>query len=122
MRTDETVRRSTVGGGTAVIADLPVSTVFEGSNGRYYTDCQVERNLRVGSWRPCIRQFDPDRRLVEIDGGSLLMLTPIDPDDLPDWIEIRVTGTTARVVDTRRRFPTAERDVTTDSDRSDRTQ
>lgn len=81
----------------------PFETLFEGSNGRYYTDWQVRERYRTGEWRLCIRQRSPNRRLVETGDGALLLLAPTDPDALPDGVEIRVTDGCARVVDTRRR-------------------
>ncbi|AEH37712.1 hypothetical protein [Halopiger xanaduensis] len=89
-----------------MIGDAPVDGLYAGSNGDYYTDWEVTRNLRRGTWRPCIRQREPDRRLVETTGGGLLMLTAIEPTALPTWVEIRVAGETARVVDTR--YPSLE--------------
>ena len=82
---------------------LPVERLYEGSNGRYYTDCQVTTKLRTDQWKPCIRQRDPDRRLVETSDGGLLLLTPTD--DLPVWAELRVDDCGTRVVDTRRPSP-----------------
>lgn len=81
---------------------LPFETVFEGSNGRYYTDWQVRRRLRDGEWTVCLHQRAPHRRLVETADDALLLLTPTEPDELPDGLEIRVTERRARVVDTRR--------------------
>ncbi|WP_254524343.1 hypothetical protein [Natrinema caseinilyticum] len=78
-----------------------IETLFEGSNGRYYTDWQVARRRRTGEWALCIRQRTPDRRLVETDGGALLLLTPTDPASLPPGIEIHVRDGRARVVDGR---------------------
>lgn len=91
------------GGDRDVIPDVPVERLYEGSNGRYYTHCQLERRLRAGRWTPCIRQRDPDRRLVETSDGSLLLLTPTD--ELPAWAELRIDGRGARVIDTRRPVP-----------------
>lgn len=86
-----------------MVPDAPVDGLYEGSNGRYYTDCQIARKLRTDQWKPCIRQRDPDRRLVETSDGGLLLLTPTD--DLPAWAELRVDARGARVVDTRRPGP-----------------
>ena len=83
--------------------DAPVDDLYEGSNGRYYTGDQLARRLRTGRWKPCIRQRNPDRRLVETDGGSLLLLTPTE--ELPSWAELRIDDRGARVVDTRRPVP-----------------
>lgn len=83
----------------------PVDAVLAGSDGEYYTDWELERRLRTGAWKPCIRQFDPDRRLVETDGGRLLLLVPVDPDELPRWTELRVEGDSTRVVERRRPVP-----------------
>lgn len=88
----------------AVVPNAPLEELdlLEGSDGRYYTAWQVRRRLRIGEWRRCIRQYDPDRRLVETDEGTLLMLTPIDPADVPRWLEVRIVGEAALAVDTRR--------------------
>ncbi|ELY39175.1 hypothetical protein C496_14997 [Natronorubrum tibetense GA33] len=99
----ENHRRSTDGERGIVVTDTPVDVLYEGTNGRYYTDCQVTTNLRTERWKPCIRQRDPDRRLVETSDGGLLLLTPTD--DLPAWAEIRVDNRGTRVVDTRRPLP-----------------
>jgi len=85
----------------AVVA-LPFETVFEGSDGRYYTDWQVRHRLRTGEWTFCMQQRTPHRRLVETDDDALLLLVPIEPEELPAGREIRVTERRARVVDTRR--------------------
>ena len=82
----------------------PIDRLYEGSNGRYYTDRQIENRLRSDRWKPCIRQRDPDRRLVETSDGSLLLLTPTD--ELPSWAELRIDDRGPRVVDTRRPLPT----------------
>ncbi|GAB3664336.1 hypothetical protein [Halopiger thermotolerans] len=89
-----------------MIGDTPVDELYAGSNGHYYTDWEVTRNLRRGAWRPCIRQREPDRRLVETTDGGLLMLSAVDPATVPAWVEIRVRGEIARVVDTR--YPSLE--------------
>ncbi|WP_320443078.1 hypothetical protein [Halosolutus halophilus] len=85
--------------------NAPVDALFAGSNGRYYTEWQVRRRLSAGNWKRCIRQRSPDRRLVGTGDGALLLLVPIEPDELPAWAEIRVAGRGARVVDTRRPIP-----------------
>ncbi|RQH00531.1 hypothetical protein EA472_11135 [Natrarchaeobius oligotrophus] len=86
--------------------------MFEGSNGRYYTHWQLYRNLERGSWRLCIYQGRPERYLVEAADRRLLLLAAIDPEELPDWVEIRIEGSVARVVDRRRSAST-----TTDGER-----
>jgi len=79
----------------------PVDTLFEGSNDRYYTEWQVQKRLRNGEWKLCIRQQSPDRQLVGTGDGALLLLVPIDATALPAWAEIRIDGRGSRVVDTR---------------------
>ncbi|MWV38230.1 hypothetical protein [Natrialba sp. INN-245] len=79
----------------------PVETVFEASDGQYYTAWQVRRRLESGRWRCCLRQRDPDRRLVETECGQLLFLVATDPRALPDWTELRIERTATHVVDTR---------------------
>ncbi|WP_394739902.1 hypothetical protein [Natronococcus roseus] len=86
-----------------MIEDLRTETVLEGSDGSYYTGWEVTRRLRSGAWNPCLRQDDPDRRLVETESGELLLLAPIDPATLPARAEVRLEGEAARVVRTRRR-------------------
>lgn len=90
----------------AVAPNAPLEDLelLEGSNGRYYTAWQVRRRLRIGEWRRCLRQREPgpDRRLVETDEGALLMLTPIEPANVPCWLEVRVVGEATLAVDTRR--------------------
>ncbi|WP_049889559.1 hypothetical protein [Natronolimnohabitans innermongolicus] len=80
-----------------------VESLYEGSNGRYYTDHQRVQRLRSGEWTACLRQRNPDRQLVETADDGLLLLAPTD--DLPSWAELRVDGRGARVVDTRRPIP-----------------
>ncbi|WP_090614751.1 hypothetical protein [Natrinema salaciae] len=80
----------------------PCETVFEGTNGRYYSEWQVRRRLRTGRWNRCMRQRTPDRWLVETADEALLLLAPIEPDELPAGIEIRVADGRVRIVDTRR--------------------
>ncbi|RQG91708.1 hypothetical protein EA462_04935 [Natrarchaeobius halalkaliphilus] len=82
-----------------------VETVFEGSNGRYYTGWQIRRNLENGHWKLCIRQRTPVRYLVETGADVLLLLTSIDLERLPNWLEVRVRGMATRVVDRRRSIP-----------------
>lgn len=80
----------------------PLESLFKGSNGSYYTDWQVHRRLQTGAWTHCIRQLDPDRRLVETDDDALLLLVPIDAEELPSWAAVHVAACGVRVVDTRR--------------------
>lgn len=101
-RSVDAVRRSDLGGRYRVVA-YPSGILFEGTDDRYYTDWEVDRRLRNGVWALCIRQRSPTRLLVETEDETLLMLTPADPTELPAGIEIRVTDSRARVVDTRRR-------------------
>lgn len=97
-------RCPSVGGWESVVA-LPFGRLFEGSDDGYYTDWQVTKRLRTGEWSLCMRQRSPDRWLVETRDGALLLLTPAEPDELPAGIEIRVSDSRARVVDTRPTSP-----------------
>ncbi|SEV82168.1 hypothetical protein [Natrinema salifodinae] len=83
----------------------PDVSLYEGSNGRYYTAWQVRRRLRSGEWTRCLRQRQPDRRLVETGDGTLLLLVSVEPDALPGGIDVRVADGRARIVDTRRTPP-----------------
>lgn len=64
-------------------------TLYAGSDGEWYTSWEVLINHRTGRWEPCLSHED-GRRLVAV-GDELLLLEPSAVDDLPDWIEIRVT-------------------------------
>lgn len=86
-----------------MIEDLRTEAVLEGSDGCYYTGWEVDRRLRAGDWKRCLRQADPDRQLVETESGELLSLAPIDPGPLPARAEVRLEGEAARVVRTPRR-------------------
>lgn len=78
--------------------------VYSGSDGGYYTAWQVERNLHTGEWKPCIRDVIAGRHLVGVD-DELLLLEPTAPDELPDWIRIRLDRSGPRAVDVRRTYP-----------------
>gem|GEM_PF-741823 len=80
-----------------------VGELFSGSDGQYYTDWQVRRNVRTGTWRLCLSQRDPNRTLIEVNDAWLILLRPIAPADLPDWAELRLECGRAWVVDTRTR-------------------
>lgn len=82
-----------------------VGPVYEGSDGRYYTDWQVRRKLDAGEWRPCLRERGTGRRLVATADGSLVMLVPTPLAALPEWVEVRAAGRVVRAVDTRRSIP-----------------
>lgn len=82
------------------------TVVYEGTDGRYYTDWQVEHHLRTGRWRPCIRDARTGRRLVGVD-DELVMLEPTALGELPDWIRIRFDRSGPRAVDVRRTVPSA---------------
>ncbi|GAB7119827.1 hypothetical protein [Natrinema pallidum] len=79
----------------------PFDTVFEGTDGRYVTDWQIERRLRAGVWTLCLRQRAPEKVVVETRDGALLLLAAIEPAELPAGVGIRVTDDRTRVVDTR---------------------
>lgn len=88
-----------------MVVERDVGPVYEGSDGRFYTDWQVDRKLTDGDWRPCLQYPDEGRRLVASDDGDLLMLVRVDPATLPAWAELRADGEALQVVDTRRTTP-----------------
>lgn len=92
------------GGDAAADAALPVETVYEGSDGRYFTDWEVARAIEAGEWHPCLRDEESGRRLVGT-GDALLMIQPIAVEALPEWVELRADGDGVRAVDTRRTVP-----------------
>lgn len=84
------------------------AVVFAGSDGRYYTDWQVDRNLRTGAWRPCLEELTTGRRLVGVD-DELVLLEPAEVEGLPDWICIQRDEAGPRVIDVRRTGPPGTR-------------
>lgn len=82
-------------------ADRPTGfgAVYAGSDGRFYTSWELLTNYRRDRWRDCLRHGD-GRRLVAV-GESLLLLTPVRHEALPEWVDIRVCRT--RVGDRRPR-------------------
>ena len=64
-----------------------METVYEGSNGQYYTDEQIIRKFENSEWVACMWELDePCRELVETEAEELLMLTPL-PDAEPARLE-----------------------------------
>lgn len=82
-----------------VTADVDV---FAASDGGFYTPSQIRRRRRAGTWRFCLRDRESGRLVFETDDRTLCLLVPVDPDDLPPWVEVRLEGGFARAVDTRR--------------------
>ncbi|WP_129113199.1 hypothetical protein [Halegenticoccus tardaugens] len=79
--------------------------VYEGSDGRYYTECDLWERFESDTWRPCMWEPETGREFVETDRADLLSLAPVDAVDLPDGVEIRYEGDFATVVDSRDRRP-----------------
>ncbi|MFC6718305.1 hypothetical protein ACFQGT_11745 [Natrialbaceae archaeon GCM10025810] len=90
---------------TGSAADRRVETVYEASDGWYYTAWQLERRLRTGEWRRILSDRTADRHLVETIDGESLFLVPIGVDSLPGWAEVRLERVGARIVDRRRSVP-----------------
>lgn len=82
-----------------------VGTVYAGSDGRFYTDWQVERKLDTGEWKPCLYDREAGKRLVGVPGGDLLSLVRTEPANLPAWVRIRTDRAGPRAVDMRRVTP-----------------
>lgn len=98
----------------------PFEAIFHGADDQYYTQWQVGRRLRTDVWTLCMRQHEPDRWLVETEDEALLLLVPIEPRQLPTGIEIRVSGSRARIVDRRGSSTTTVLNIPrTNTDRSE---
>ena len=84
---------------------MSVEIVYRGSDRRYYTPWQVDEHLVDGTWKPCLEDRNTGHWLLGTEDDTLVMLTPVEPDTLPQWLEIHVDGESARVVDTRGAVP-----------------
>lgn len=82
-----------------------IDPIYAGADGSYYTDWETARKLERGEWEPCLREERSGKRLVGTSGNELLMLVPTTRAALPDWAQVRVGESGARVVDTRRPVP-----------------
>ena len=80
-------------------------TVYRASDGRYYTGYEVGRKVYDGQWTPCLWERETGRQLVGTAEGELLMLVDVDPDALPEWVELREVDDGLQVVDTRDPLP-----------------
>ncbi|WP_199174710.1 hypothetical protein [Halegenticoccus soli] len=76
-------------------------SVYEGSNGRYYTENDLWERFESGAWTPRMWETDTGREIVETEAEEVLMLAPTDPVDLPEGVEIRRDGGFPTIVDSR---------------------
>lgn len=63
-------------------------TVYEGSDGRYYTDVQLWERLESEAWVPFCWDPETGEEWVETPAGELLALTPVPESELPDDVEL----------------------------------
>lgn len=63
-------------------------TVYEGSDGRYYTAVELWERLESGAWVPCAWDPESGQEWVETSSEDLLALTPVPESELPDSVEL----------------------------------
>lgn len=78
-----------------------METVYECSDGGYYSDVQVWERLESGTWRPCCWDADTGREWVENDEEELLLLDPVSPTELPSGVQIEHASAGVLVHDDR---------------------
>ncbi|WP_129114118.1 hypothetical protein [Halegenticoccus tardaugens] len=75
--------------------------VYEGTNGRFYTERDVCRQLDTNVWRLCMWDETTGKELVETESAELMMLTPVNENELPEWVELKPAGRGRTIVDRR---------------------
>lgn len=73
-------------------------TIYEGSDGQYYTDWQVWRNFESNRWKAFCWKEDSRWEMVETSQGDLLVLNPISKSELPDDVVVEYSEMGAEVV------------------------
>lgn len=63
-------------------------SVYEGSDGRYYTSVELWEQLESETWVPCAWDPETGQEWVETPAGDLLALTPVPDSELPDSVEL----------------------------------
>ena len=78
-----------------------METIYECSDGGYYSDVQVWERLESEAWRVCCWEAETGREWVENEDGELLMLDPISRSELPSGVQIERASTGVLVRDER---------------------
>ncbi len=63
-------------------------TIYDASNGRYYTDWEVGVHFEDGRWRACMWSEADGWELVETEDEELLYLEPVPPAQLPSDVDV----------------------------------
>lgn len=51
--------------------------IYQASDGRYYSEGELWQQYESGEWEFCAGEESTGQEVVRIDGGALLLLTPI---------------------------------------------
>ncbi len=62
--------------------------VYQGSNGRYYTDLEVWERLEAEEWTPLAWDSASGDEWMSTPAGDVLHLKPIAPPDLPPTVTL----------------------------------
>lgn len=54
-----------------------MDTIYQASDGRYYSERELWQQYESGEWEFCAGEESTGQEVVRIDGGALLLLTPI---------------------------------------------
>lgn len=82
-------------------------SVYEGSDGRYYTEVELWERLESETWVPFAWDPETGQEWVETPAGDLLALTPVPESELPDSVELESHPRGKLVNDERTRGRTA---------------
>ena len=75
--------------------------VYQGSDGRYYTEWDIWERFESDEWRPCMWDPAAGWELVETEGKSLLRLHPVPMEALPAGVELDTEDRQPTVLDSR---------------------
>lgn len=62
--------------------------VYICSDGRYVGDADVWERFESSAWKPCCWDAETGYEWVETEEGELLLLVPVSPSFLPDWMAV----------------------------------
>lgn len=78
-----------------------MATIYQCSDGGYYSEVQVWERLEAGRWQPCCWEEDTGREWVETEAEELLLLDPVARSELPEGVQIESASSGVLVRDDR---------------------